>query len=81
MENLYDKGSENFRPLDNSVRTSLRYQIEAEKQLEAYSNAYNRKVKPSKGYSNTYNLFSSLILGIYYLINGIVSLIIRKIKK
>jgi hypothetical protein len=75
----YNNGerTDNFRPLDNSVRTSLRYQIEAEKQLEAYSNAFNRSYRSNEG-DSVISLLSSIIKGVFYLVSGIIHLLFKK---
>ena len=81
MKYLDERGEDNFRPLDNSIRTSLRYQIEAEKQLEAYTNAYNKKFRSRAENDAIFRFIGSLIRGIYYLISGIVYLIIKRFNK
>lgn len=78
MKYLDEKGEDNFRPLDNSVRTSLRYQIEAEKQLEAYSNAYNKRFGRRSEDAAIFNFLGSFIRGIYYFISGILHLIFNR---
>lgn len=78
MKSQYDKGVENFRPRDNSVSTSLRYQIEAEKQLEAYSNAYNKRFGRRSEDAAIFNFLGSLIKGVYYLLSGIFYLLFKR---
>lgn len=81
MENQYDKGVENFRPRDNSIKTSLRYHIEAEKQLEAYSIAYTKRFRRRSEDAAIFNLIGSLLKGTYYLFVGIIYLLFKKKKK
>ncbi len=78
MKSQNDKGAENFRPLDNSVKTSLRYQIEAEKQLEAYSSAYSKRFRGRSEDAAIFNFLGSLIRGVYYLLSGIFYLLFKR---
>jgi hypothetical protein len=75
-----EKGAENFKPTDNSVRSSLRYQIEAEKHLEAYSNVYNRRTRRASEDAAIFNFVGSLFKGVYYLLSAIIYLLFKKRK-
>lgn len=78
MESQYDSGNENFRPRDNSTTTSLRYQIEAEKQLEAYSNAYSKRFGRRNEDAAIFNFLGAIIKGAYYLLSGIFYLLFKR---
>lgn len=73
-----DKGADNFRSTDNSVRTNLRYQIEAEKQLESFNYAYNRRARRISEDAAILSFVGSLFRGVYYLLSAIIYLIFKK---
>jgi hypothetical protein len=73
-----EKGAENFRSTDNSVRTNLRYQIEAEKQFEGFNYAYNRRARRISEDAAIFNFVGSLFKGIFYLLSAIIYLIFKK---
>lgn len=73
-----EKGAENFRSTDNSVRTNLRYQIEAEKQLEGFTYAYNKRARRISEDASFFNFVGSLIRGVFYLLTAIIYLIFKK---
>lgn len=73
-----EKGAENFRSTDNSVRTNLRYQIEAEKQLEGFTYAYNRRARRISEDAAFLNFVGSLLRGVYYLLFVIFCLEFKK---
>ncbi len=77
MSYLVEKGAENFKPTDNSVRSSLRYQIKAEKHLEAYSNVYNRRTRRASEDAAILSFIGSLFRGIFYLLSGIFYLLFK----
>lgn len=79
----------NWRPNDNSSATSLRYQLEAEKWVEAVGNAKKNTKKysgPSQGdigvitmiFELVSYVFILIIMGIARVIQGIVGLITQK---
>lgn len=80
MRYQVEKGADNFRSTDNSVRTNLRYQIEADKQLESFTYAYNRKNRRISEDSAILSFIGSLFKGVFYLLSAIIYLLFKKRK-